>query len=337
MTVGQSVDGNFDWVRTLLDRVDGTDKYKRAEQISVVLTELTQRFSGDLGLCVIDSDGEEVFVKNSDMLFPMASVCKAAILYTAVADGLDLDRYVLYREEDRRMWGRGLTEAPAGGRYTIRELLTSMMSVSDNTATDMILKLVPPSRVNQRMKQLGLSSIQIDRTLLDVALEWHRAVDERFNSAHSIADIRTLLESDRELAARVDDPLVDDAAVMEITQSKDRATPRDICGLFRAIAERRGLTVDAHSEILEIFKQQQYNNQLPHFRAQFPDDVWYAHKTGSLAAVTVRNDAGILYCGATPMAYVAFFSRGNTDDIATLNSTIGRIGATIALVYGASR
>jgi len=57
---------------------------------------------------------------------------------------------------------------------SVGNLFNIMMSVSDNTATDILLDLVGgPEAVNSRMKTLGIGDIHINRTTLEM-MPMHR-------------------------------------------------------------------------------------------------------------------------------------------------------------------
>ena len=59
-------------------------------------------------------------------------------------------------------YGSGeLCDAPAGTTYPVSDLVEKMIDVSDNTATNMLIRLVGRRNINRRMEELGL-----DRTHL---------------------------------------------------------------------------------------------------------------------------------------------------------------------------
>ncbi len=57
------------------------------------------------------------------------------------------------------------TQFPGGVTLTVEELLQRMVSNSDNTAADALLKLVGgPAVVTTRLRELGITDIRVDRT-----------------------------------------------------------------------------------------------------------------------------------------------------------------------------
>jgi beta-lactamase class A len=68
----------------------------------------------------------------------------------------DLNRNVTLLASDRD-WGWGdLADARVGSRYTVSRLLNLMITDSDNTATNMLIRLVGRSAINREMRELGL-------------------------------------------------------------------------------------------------------------------------------------------------------------------------------------
>jgi len=54
-----------------------------------------------------------------------------------------------------------LARAATGSQYSVGALLTVMIDVSDNTATNMLIRLVGRQRINTTMRQLGLTHTRL--------------------------------------------------------------------------------------------------------------------------------------------------------------------------------
>ena len=80
---------------------------------------------------------------NGDEPFPMASTFKIPILATAcrqLTDGaISLDSRVPLRDEDKSLGSGILPFFESGLEPTLRDLLTLMIIISDNTATDIVV------------------------------------------------------------------------------------------------------------------------------------------------------------------------------------------------------
>src|SRR5438552_407661 len=109
--------------------------------------------------------GEQIDV-NGDESYPMASVFKIPVLATAgqqlKAGKLKLDDRILLKNEDKSAGSGILQFLEAGVSPTFRDLLTLMIIISDNTATDMnVATLGGPLVVESYMHQLGLNDIYL--------------------------------------------------------------------------------------------------------------------------------------------------------------------------------
>jgi beta-lactamase class A len=98
---------------------------------------------------------------NGDAQMPAASTIKVPVMvevFRQLAVGaFDLNRPVTLLASDRD-WGYGdLADAPAGSRYSVAKLLALMIDESDNTATNMLIRLVGRVHVNHTMHELGLN------------------------------------------------------------------------------------------------------------------------------------------------------------------------------------
>jgi beta-lactamase class A len=97
---------------------------------------------------------------NANASMPAASTIKVPVMVDVFqqleAGRFNLQRHVTLLPSDKD-WGSGeLCDAPAGGTYTVAELLSKMIDISDNTATNMLIRLVGLHNINSEMSTLGL-------------------------------------------------------------------------------------------------------------------------------------------------------------------------------------
>jgi beta-lactamase class A len=124
---------------------------------------------GEVGVAVHDADGE-LFAHKGDRRFHAASTIKVPIMIEAwrqVERGtLSLDdRYVL-RDEDRVPGSGVLSTLHAGLELTFADLLDLMITVSDNTATNLVIDQVGLDTVNGTMAELGMTGSELGRPML---------------------------------------------------------------------------------------------------------------------------------------------------------------------------
>jgi beta-lactamase class A len=124
------------------------------------LSELSARAPGDVGVMVEDVATGFTTGVNRGANMPAASTIKIPVMvevFRQMASGtFDLNRTLTLQASDRD-WGWGdLAGAPSGSRYRVSKLLTLMITESDNTATNMLIRLVGRAHINATMRSLGL-------------------------------------------------------------------------------------------------------------------------------------------------------------------------------------
>jgi beta-lactamase class A len=97
---------------------------------------------------------------NANAIMPAASTIKVPIMvevFRQMENGrFDFNRRVHLEAADRD-WGSGdIAGAPIGSGFTVSYLLTKMITVSDNTAANMLIRLVGRHNINATMADLGL-------------------------------------------------------------------------------------------------------------------------------------------------------------------------------------
>ena len=102
---------------------------------------------------------------NANASMPAASTIKVPVM-VEVFKQLEAGRFTLQRRltllPSDKDWGSGeLCDAPAGGTYTVSDLLSKMIDISDNTATNMLIRLVGLRSINREMTSLGLQRTRL--------------------------------------------------------------------------------------------------------------------------------------------------------------------------------
>lgn len=174
-----------------------------AESLTRAKTELERladavRDRGDgarLGLAVVDVDSGERLEWTADEPFSSASVIKVPILVTAlglVDDGtLDLEQPVP-TPRAAAVGGSGvLKELTSVDELSLRDLLTLMTVISDNTATNLVIDLIGIEAVTTFARGHGYPGIRAERKLMDLAAR-ERGADNTL-TAHDVASLFTAL------------------------------------------------------------------------------------------------------------------------------------------------
>lgn len=125
------------------------------------LSTMSMHAPGHVGIMVEDLATGLSSSVNAYAQMPAASTIKIPVMvevFKRLEHGdFDLNRKVTLMASDRD-WGSGdLCNARVGTKYTVSRLLTLMITVSDNTATNMLIRLVHRRQINDEMEQLGLT------------------------------------------------------------------------------------------------------------------------------------------------------------------------------------
>lgn len=161
----------------------------RRRELERRLTEVTADAHGRWSVAVVEH--APVAAVRADLVHPAASTIKVPLLLAAlgeVADGRrDLaDELALPTE---RTAGSGVLDA-LGSVTSLRmsEVLELMITVSDNTATNMLIDLLGTDVIESRMRDMGLRATSLRRRMLD-----QRAAAAGMENVATAAELAMLL------------------------------------------------------------------------------------------------------------------------------------------------
>ncbi|MEZ4711097.1 MAG: serine hydrolase [Caldilineaceae bacterium] len=273
------------------------------QSLQTQIQSLIDASGAEFGLSIRHLEsGQEINI-NAGASFPMASVLKIPVLCAAFRDiergQFKLtDRWELTVAE--KNIGSGiLTWFDDGLHPTVRDLLTLMMIISDNTATDMIMHRVGVATIDAFMKELGLANIYM-------AMDIRGIFDDMMGPEN--ADPRRLFVDLNKQRTAPDTRR--DGSAYSPGPDNNASTPRDMTRLLAMMARGEVVSPDACGNMLYIMLQQQLNQRLPRF---LPYGVPFAHKTGTLGGI--RNNAGILYASADSHVAVTVFCRWDVEAV----------------------
>ena len=217
---------------------------------------------------------------NGDERFPMASTFKIPILATACkqleAGEISLDTRIDLRDEDKSL-GSGILPYFEGGlQPTLRDLLTLMIIISDNTATDICVNLLGgAAAIEGYMRELGLA---------DIYFKWNCKELLRYLFPDEVAD----LPPEEVIAWSVKHDVLRDGLAFSKGPENNVSTANAMNKLLHLVFS--GLFADdIRAVAFDILSKQQFNMRLSRF---FPLGVKVAHKTGTIGGI--RNDSGII-------------------------------------------
>ena len=128
--------------------------------LQATLASAVSRAPGVAAVAVRDLGSSYMSGYNMNEVMPAASTIKIPIMVEVFrqmeAGRFDLNRHVQLMANDRD-WGSGaIADAPVGEEFAVSTLLTQMITVSDNTAANMLIRLVGRQNINHTMQRLGL-------------------------------------------------------------------------------------------------------------------------------------------------------------------------------------
>ncbi len=259
----------------------------------------------------------------ADTPFPMASVYKLpialALLSRADEGKLALDESIPVEREDlRRGMGSGITESHRPGmRLTAGELLSAMVTESDNTATDLLLRrLGGPAAVTAHLVARGLRGVRVDRTELQIA-------GDGTGIAGLPPDGRCTPERFDALKAKV--PAAARAAAQTRFQEdpRDTATPRALGGLVVRLFAGELLSPSSTARLVELLRGCRTGEK--RLRALLPAGTTVYDKTGT--QWRGANDVGAIdLAGGRGRIVAAVLVKGTAKSLADQERAIAHIG-----------
>lgn len=264
------------------------------QRVEQEVARLSQLSGGVLGVTAIHVESGKRISQNAQVRFPMASSYKIPIavqLLTRIDSGkLSLDQLIEVTRNDRHPGSGMIAErfnwpggVQPGVALSVRSLLELMLLISDNSATDICLRLAGgPAAVNACMRRWGISGLSVDRPTaylisdwlgipMDARVPWS---PERFDSLE-----RTLTQEGMRTSS-----LAFDADL------KDTSTPDAMSDLLLKIFTKPSLKPETASLLLDVLRR--CETGLTRLKGSLPPQTEVMHKTGTIGMTA--NDVGII-------------------------------------------
>jgi beta-lactamase class A len=165
------------------------------QKLEATIQAVDQQLDGVMGVAILDLTSGKKYFLHADEVMPTASSIKIAILvelYRQAQNGkIKLnDQYTLNAND--LVGGSGIAGAftPGVTRLTIRDVAALMISVSDNSATNIIIDRIGMENVNALLDSLGLTHTRLRRKMMDV-----KAAAEGRENIATPREMMTLLEN----------------------------------------------------------------------------------------------------------------------------------------------
>src|SRR6266404_7830544 len=143
------------------------------QKLDATIQSESRNLDGVLGVYVLDLTNGNTISLNADETFPTASTIKIAILaelFRQAQQGkLNLSDSHTLQSSDL-VGGSGIAGAltPGVTKLTLRDVAALMISVSDNSMTNVIIDRIGMENVNALLDSLGLTHTRIRRKMMDI-------------------------------------------------------------------------------------------------------------------------------------------------------------------------
>jgi len=160
------------------------------ESIEIIkgkIMDILEKYSGIKGIILEDSYGNTIKI-NEKEVFPSASVIKLFIL-----GALDKSKYndpIILKKEDK-VGGCGVLKVLNDGvPLTVKDICYLMITLSDNTATNILIDFVGMDNINKFIKDNNFNGTILGRKMMDT-----KAREEGKDNYTSSEDVKGILEA----------------------------------------------------------------------------------------------------------------------------------------------
>ena len=294
------------------------------------LARIRQKFPGDMAVYMKNlSTGEEIAL-DADRVYETFSVIKvpimAEILRQAEAGKFSLSDRITLKAGDARLPSGVLYTMDPGLQPTIRDLLTLMIIISDNSATDLLGDKAGRANVTQFMRSLGLEKTTIEFSDGEWDHVWLGTLDPSFRKVMNEELMK--FPFGKYTGAQVSEAFR--KTIYESNIYFGHSTAREMGKVFELMAKGELVSKAASDLMLSILRKQQVNNRFPRYLR----NVDIAHKTGD-GQPFIGNDAGVLWVQDQPIVLIVFTGR-HRGTTTSLHDAVARVAALVARHYGAT-
>jgi len=280
---------------------------------------------GKIGVGIYHIESQQELYFNENEAFPMASSFKVAIavqlLRRVEAKQLRLDSMITLRPTDLHPGSGTLSNLfdDPGVMLSVRNLLELMLLISDNSATDICLRLAGGSEaVNNMLSVNGIEGQHLDRSTLKLIADYVGVAVTNENAM-------TFSEFNK-LAEKLTPEQQKRAAEAFSKDRKDTSTPKAMTQLLLKIWKGNVLNPENTKLLLDImYRCQTGETRIKGFLAP---GIRVAHKTGTIGGTT--NDVGIIELpDKAGNVIVSVFVKDSTKEIPEREKAIAHVARAV--------
>lgn len=289
---------------------------------------------GRLGVGVMNLESGESWSRGTARLYPMQSVFKmllgAAALAEVDAGRLRLDEVIqLSGQTLSPPWSPVADAYPARRDYAVEELLTAAVSISDNTAADVLMRRIGgPGAVTAWLEGKRLPELRVDRYERELQPESVGLASFR-EAWKGEAAYRTAMLSVA--------PAVRAAAMQRyLHDPRDTATPRGMLEFLKTLQAGELISPASTRRLLRLMTATA--SGADRLKASLPRGAALAHKTGTgrsdQGINAASNDVGVLTLEDGRAYAVCVFLVGARLDAKAADAVIADVGRVLIKAIG---
>ncbi len=304
-------------------------------------TQLEKRYPNKIGLYIKDLNTGEEYALRADENWYLASTVKIPIALEVLRQ---VDAKIISLEDEIQITlddfvdGNGpLKSMRPGEQVTVRFLMEQMIALSDNMASDMLIRVVGLDKVNALVKELSPSGISPITTLKDVRRylysELHPKGFElsgqnmlKLKQVHSpikrLTEFASLLHLDKK---KMNLPNIHEAYEAYYRKGLNSGTPRSYSKILEAAWEGKLLSPPSRDFLVRTMLKTQTGNK--RIKAGLTQPWVFAHKTGT--QYRRIGDVGYLWnpqdMDRKPIIVVSYVRDGNESSSSKILKEVAEI------------
>jgi beta-lactamase class A len=305
----------FGWLITT-----SADAQTPRQKLEREIARIEPHSAGTLGIAAVHLETGRSFYYQADDQYPLASTYKlpmAIQAFTLVEQGkLDLDRMIQWDTTDLHIGSEAfiLFRKP-GFALSVRNLIETMMILSENNSTDLVLALAGGgAAVTKRLRDAGITDVRVDRPTADIIANPYGITDIWTNGKFSRAKWQSQM-------ARLSRERRDSAAYYYARDPRDHGSPRGMVTLMTKLWKGELLNKENTAYLLDIMYR--CETGVGRIKGMLPPGTRVAHKTGTYAGTA--NDVGIVDLpDGTHLAIAAYVKKSAKVQGPDLEATIAQ-------------
>ena len=285
---------------------------------------LAKQTDGTVGVAVQKVGSSEIVTLNKGVTFPMASTFKVAVaarIFERIDKG-ELSLTQLVPVDPKVLvgsYGLAVMTPHDGLSLSVHNLLELMITISDNTSTDVLVQLAGgPAAVTDWLTRHGIKGQRVDANTANLI---YRALDITPGTGTFKQNIEAAFKADPGIRER-DEKRIPNTAFNN--DPRDASTPEAMVQLLLLIESGKVLSADSTKELLAIMGRCTTGEK--RLKGLLPIGTVVAHKTGTLPSVA--NDVGFITLPDSSRFAIAVFVKGDSKGSETQERVIAEMART---------